>query len=131
MNLPEITFKCRVAGEWMDKTTDDFFKGKRVVLFALPGAFTPTCSSKQLPKYEEMYDQFINKGVSEIYCLSVNDGFVMNAWADNLNVEKVKMIPDGSGEKVDTLGKRKRLASRAMVPAPCCKKCRTRRQRKS
>ena len=98
ITLPDVTFKCRVAGEWVNKTTSDFFKGKRIVLFALPGAFTPTCSSKQLPKYEEMYDQFINKGVTDVYCLSVNDGFVMNAWADDQNIEKVKFIPDGSGE---------------------------------
>ncbi|MGY8865922.1 MAG: redoxin family protein [Methylophagaceae bacterium] len=104
MNLPDVTFKCRVAGEWIDKTTNDFFKGKRIVLFALPGAFTPTCSSKQLPKYEEMYDQFINKGVTDVYCLSVNDGFVMNAWADDQNIEKVKFIPDGSGEFTRRMG---------------------------
>jgi peroxiredoxin len=104
ITLPDVTFKCRVAGEWVNKTTSDFFKGKRIVLFALPGAFTPTCSSKQLPKYEEMYDQFINKGVTDVYCLSVNDGFVMNAWADDQNIEKVKFIPDGSGEFTRRMG---------------------------
>jgi peroxiredoxin len=104
MNLPDVTFKCRVAGEWIDKTTNDFFKGKRIVLFALPGAFTPTCSSKQLPKYEEMYKMFIEKGVTDVYCLSVNDCFVMNAWADSLDIQNVKMIPDGSGEFTRHMG---------------------------
>jgi|TARA_B110000211_G_scaffold147622_1_gene168199 peroxiredoxin len=104
MRLPDVTFKCRVAGEWVNKTTEQFFKGKRVVLFALPGAFTPTCSSKQLPKYEEMYKMFIEKGVTDVYCLSVNDGFVMNAWADSLDIQNVKMIPDGSGEFTRHMG---------------------------
>ena len=104
MRLPDVTFKCRVAGEWVNKTTEQFFKGKRVVLFALPGAFTPTCSSKQLPKYEEMYKMFIEKGVTDVYCLSVNDCFVMNAWADSLDIQNVKMIPDGSGEFTRHMG---------------------------
>jgi peroxiredoxin len=104
ITLPDVTFKCRVAGEWVNKTTSDFFKGKRIVLFALPGAFTPTCSSKQLPKYEEMYKMFIEKGVTDVYCLSVNDCFVMNAWADSLDIQNVKMIPDGSGEFTRHMG---------------------------
>jgi len=104
MRLPDVTFKCRLAGEWVNKTTEQFFKGKRVVLFALPGAFTPTCSSKQLPKYEEMYKMFIEKGITDVYCLSVNDGFVMNAWADSLGIQNVKMIPDGSGEFTRHMG---------------------------
>ena len=104
MRLPDVTFKCRVAGEWVNKTTEQFFKGKRVVLFALPGAFTPTCSSKQLPKYEETYKMFIEKGVTDVYCLSVNDCFVMNAWADSLDIQNVKMIPDGSGEFTRHMG---------------------------
>ena len=104
ITLPDVTFKCRVAGEWVNKTTSDFFKGKRIVLFALPGAFTPTCSSKQLPKYEEMYKMFIEKGVTDVYCLSVNDCFVMNAWADSLDIQNVKMIPDGCGEFTRHMG---------------------------
>ena len=104
MRLPDVTFKCRVAGEWVNKTTEQFFKGKRVVLFALPGAFTPTCSSKQLPKYEEMYKMFIEKGVTDVYCLSVNDCFVMNAWADSLDIQNVKMIPDGCGTFTRSMG---------------------------
>jgi len=96
MNIPYCTFKTRVLGNWQDVATDDLFKNKKVVVFALPGAFTPTCSSKHLPGYEAKYDE-LKKYVDEVYCLSVNDSFVMNAWAKDLNVEKVKMLPDGSG----------------------------------
>jgi peroxiredoxin len=97
MIVPNKTFKFRVGPDWDDKTTDDLFKGKRVVVVSLPGAFTPTCSSKQLPKYEEMYDQFKEAGIDAVYCVSVNDAFVMNAWAKDLGVEKVEMVPDGDG----------------------------------
>jgi len=97
MIVPNKTFKFRVGPDWDDRTTDDLFKGKRVVVVSLPGAFTPTCSSKQLPKYEEMYDQFKAAGVDAVYCVSVNDAFVMNAWAKDLGVEKVEMVPDGDG----------------------------------
>ena len=96
MNIPYCTFKTRVLGSWQDVTTDDLFKNKKVVLFALPGAFTPTCSSKHLPGYEAKYDE-LKKYVDEVYCLSVNDSFVMNAWAKDQKIEKVKMIPDGNG----------------------------------
>jgi len=97
MIVPNKTFKFRVGPDWDDRTTDDLFKGKRVVVVSLPGAFTPTCSSKQLPKYEEMYDQFKEAGIDAVYCVSVNDAFVMNAWAKDLSVEKVEMVPDGDG----------------------------------
>jgi len=97
MIVPNKTFKFRVGPDWDDKSTDDLFKGKRVVVVSLPGAFTPTCSSKQLPKYEEMYDQFKAVGIDAVYCVSVNDAFVMNAWAKDLGVEKVEMVPDGDG----------------------------------
>ena len=103
--LPQITFKTRVRDDsiegdnpyrWEDKTTADYFLGKRVILFGVPGAFTPTCSSKQLPDYEKMYPKFKDRGIDEIYCISVNDAFVMNAWAKQQNLENVKVIPDGS-----------------------------------
>ena len=97
MIVPSKTFKFRVGPDWDDRTTDDLFKGKRVVVVSLPGAFTPICSSKQLPKYEEMYDQFGEAGIDAVYCVSVNDAFVMNAWAKDLGVEKVEMVPDGDG----------------------------------
>ena len=85
MNIPYCTFKTRVLGSWQDVTTDDLFKGKKIVVFALPGAFTPTCSSKHLPGYEAKYDE-LKKYVDEVYCLSVNDSFVMNAWAKDQKI---------------------------------------------
>lgn len=97
-SVPNVTFKTRQNQEWVDVTTDDIFKGKTVVVFSLPGAFTPTCSSTHLPGYEASADQIKAHGVDEIYCLSVNDSFVMNAWANDQKATKVKMIPDGNGE---------------------------------
>ena len=93
-----------IDGKWKDVTPDSLFKDKKVVIFGLPGAFTPTCSSQQLPAYEALYDKFKNLGVDEVYCVSVNDAFVMNAWARALRLEKVKLIPDGSGEFTRSLG---------------------------
>ena len=80
------------------------FKGKKIVLFSLPGAFTPTCSSQQLPQYEAQYDKFKSLGIDEVYCISVNDAFVMNAWARDEKIEKVKMIPDGCGTFTRSMG---------------------------
>ena len=104
MNVLHHTFKFRTAGEWQDVSTIELFKDKKVVLFGLPGAFTPTCSSKQLPGYEESYNKFKELGIDEVYCISVNDAFVMNAWADAQGIEKVKMIPDGCGTFTRSLG---------------------------
>lgn len=84
--------------KWVVKNSFDYFAGKRVVLFSLPGAFTPTCSTMQLPGFEEKYDEFKALGIDEIYCISVNDSFVMNAWAKAQNLKNVKVIPDGSAE---------------------------------
>lgn len=103
-SVPEVTFKFRQDGEFVDVTTSDLFNGKRVVLFALPGAFTPTCSSFQLPGFELDYDKFKEQGIDEVYCLSVNDGFVMNAWAKDQNIQNVKMIPDGNAEFTNAMG---------------------------
>lgn len=86
-----------IGGEWKDIDTPMIFDNKKVVVFALPGAFTPTCSSQQLPGYEEMYDEFKAQGIDEVYCLSVNDAFVMNAWFTNQEIKKVKAIGDGEG----------------------------------
>ncbi|MCP3972309.1 MAG: peroxiredoxin [Rhodobacteraceae bacterium] len=106
VQLPDVTFHTRVRDEsiggdnpfrWQDMTTADYFAGKRVVLFSLPGAFTPTCSTYQLPGYENGHGDFRAEGIDEIYCMSVNDTFVMNAWARAQNLENVKVIPDGSG----------------------------------
>ena len=107
--IPNVVFKtregdtsetesaCSIGGKWVDKSTDDFFKGKRVVLFSLPGAFTPTCSSQQLPGFVKNYDAIKNLGIDEIYCCSVNDSYVMNEWAKKMAISNIKLIPDGSG----------------------------------
>ena len=103
--VPAVVFKTRVRDDsiegpnpfrWEDKTTYDYFAGKRVVLFSLPGAFTPTCSTYQLPGFENNFAEFKALGIKDIYCVSVNDGFVMNCWAKDQKIKKVKMIPDGS-----------------------------------
>ena len=110
--LPFVTFKTRVRDEsiggpnpyrWQDVSSDEYFSGKRVILFSLPGAFTPTCSTYQLPGCENNYEQFKNLGIDDIYCMSVNDAFVMNAWAKDQNIKNVKVIPDGNGEFTDEL----------------------------
>ena len=92
------------GGAWKDGTTNDLFKDKKVVLFGLTSAFTPTCSSEQLPTYDQEYDKFKSLGIDEVYCISVNDAFVMNAWARDLGINNVKMIPDGDGAFTRSLG---------------------------
>ena len=96
--------ECAIGGKWIDKTTDDFFKNKRVVLFSLPGAFTPTCSSQQLPGFEKNCSRFKQLGIDEIYCCSVNDSYTMNAWSEKLNIKNVKFIPDGNGYFTKQMG---------------------------
>jgi len=96
MRVPDVTFKIREGGEWIERETVDFFGGKRCVIFGLPGAFTPTCTSQQLPSFEVAYPELRNLGITHVYCISVNDSFVMNAWADSLGVTGVEMIPDGN-----------------------------------
>lgn len=101
----DVVFKLRtVDGEWESRTASEVFKGKNVVVFGLPGAFTPTCSSSHLPRYEELYELFEAQGVDEVYCLSVNDTFVMNAWGEAQGAVNVKMLPDGNGAFVEKLG---------------------------
>ena len=111
--IPDIVFKTRVRDDsisgdnpfrWQDKTSDDYFLGKRVLIFSLPGAFTPTCSTYQLPDYEKLYPDFKEKGIENIYCISVNDAFVMNAWGSAQGVENVQLIPDGGGEFTRKMG---------------------------
>ena len=102
--VPEVFFHCREDGDWVHKSTDYLFQNKRVVVFSLPGAFTPTCSSFQLPGYETFYDMICEQGVDEIYCISVNDAFVMNAWASDQGIENVKMLPDGNGDFTRAMG---------------------------
>ena len=93
-----------IGGSWKDVSTDDLFKDRKVVMFSLPGAFTPTCSGQQLPTYDDMHKQFKDKGFDAVYCISVNDAFVMNAWARDLNIKNVKMIPDGCGTFTRSMG---------------------------
>ena len=100
----EVEFVFRENGEFVNRTAAELFDGKRVVLFSLPGAFTPTCSAYQLPGFEEKYEDFIGSGIDAIYCISVNDGFVMNAWAKDQNIEKVKLIPDGNAYFTRSMG---------------------------
>ncbi len=111
VKAPIVTFRVRVTSDtspgfqWADLSTVDMFKGKRVAVFALPGAFTPTCSSTHLPGYEAAYKELTQDlGLDEVYCVSVNDSFVMNAWFKSLGVEKVKPIPDGTGEFTRKMG---------------------------
>jgi peroxiredoxin len=103
--LPTVEFILRENGEFINKRTEDLFEiDKEYVIFSLPGAFTPTCTSYQLPGYEELYDEFIKEGFEDIYCISVNDAFVMNAWAKELGIEKVKMLSDGNGYFTRSMG---------------------------
>ncbi len=95
---PAMTFKTRHNNEWLDVSTEELFANKKVIVFALPGAFTPTCSSSHLPRYNELYPVFKHNGIDDIYCLSVNDTFVMNAWQEDQSAEKITMLPDGNGE---------------------------------
>jgi peroxiredoxin len=102
--VPQVQFTFRESGEFVTRTSTELFDGKRVVIFSLPGAFTPTCSAYQLPGFEEKYEDFIGLGIDDIYCVSVNDGFVMNAWARDQNIEKVKLVPDGNAYFTRSMG---------------------------
>ena len=102
--VPAVVFKTRADGEFVDVSSDDIFSGKNVVVFSLPGAFTPTCSSTHLPRFNELADVFKANGVDEIVCLSVNDAFVMDAWKENQEADKVKLIPDGNGDFTRGMG---------------------------
>ena len=115
-NIPNVTFAfregdepledggCPIGGEFVFKTSNDLFANKRVAIFSLPGAFTPTCSTYQLPGFEEKFAEFAAQGIDEIYCVSVNDAFVMNEWARALNIKNVKVIPDGAGAFTEGMG---------------------------
>ncbi len=102
--IPNVTFHTRVDNDWKDVTTDQLFKGKTVVVFSLPGAFTPTCSSTHLPRYNELAPAFKANGVDDILCVSVNDTFVMNEWAKDQECGNITMIPDGNGEFTEGMG---------------------------
>lgn len=111
--IPEVTLKTRVRDEsiggdnpfrWEDFPVRDKFAGKKVVIFSLPGAFTPTCSNEQCPAFELLYDDFRAAGADEIYCLAVNDAFVMYQWGRHLGLSKIKLLPDGSGSFTRRMG---------------------------
>ena len=96
--IPNVSFVLRENSEYVKKNTKFYFKNKKIVLFALPGAFTPTCSDYHLPSYEQRYEEIIGYGINEVYCLSINDPFVQKVWKDTFNIKKVKFIPDGNGD---------------------------------
>ena len=111
--VPDVVFKTRVRDEsvggdnpyrWEDKTTADIFGGKKVVVFSLPGAFTPTCSSNHLPRYDELYDEFKAQGIDEIVCVSVNDTFVMFKWGREQGNKNIFLLPDGNAEFTRKMG---------------------------
>ncbi|MDX1375564.1 MAG: glutathione peroxidase [Burkholderiales bacterium] len=102
--VPQVTFRTRVNNDWTSISTDDVFKGKTVVVFSLPGAFTPTCSSTHLPRYNELAPAFRANGVDAIVCVSVNDPFVMSEWAKDQDADQVMLLPDGNGEFTEKMG---------------------------
>lgn len=102
--VPQVTFKARPNNQWRDLTTDQLFKGKTVVVFSLPGAYTPTCSSSHLPRYNELAPLFKENGVDDILCVSVNDAFVMNEWQAGQEAANIQFIPDGNGDFTQGMG---------------------------
>jgi len=102
--VPAVTFRSRREHEWIDLTSDDVFKGKTVVLFSLPGAFTPTCSSSHVPRYNQLVPQFEANGVDDVICVSVNDAFVMNEWQRSQKANRIQFLPDGNGDFTEQMG---------------------------
>ena len=111
--VPSVVFKTRVRNEelggpnpfeWKDVSSDDLFKGKNVVVFSLPGAFTPTCSTSHLPRFEELYSEFTAQGIDAVICISVNDAFVMYQWGKSQNAQNVFLLPDGNGDFTRQMG---------------------------
>ena len=102
--VPQVTFKTRQNNEWADVTSEQLFAGKNVVVFSLPGAFTPTCSSSHVPRFNELAGAFRASGIDDIVCISVNDAFVMNEWARDQQAENITFIPDGNGDFTSAMG---------------------------
>lgn len=102
--VPQVTFKTRRDHEWVELSSDDVFAGKTVVVFSLPGAFTPTCSSSHVPRYNQLQPILAAKGVDEVVCVSVNDAFVMDEWRRSQNADRVTFLPDGNGDFTDGMG---------------------------
>ncbi len=112
-SVPQVVFKTRVRNdelggpnpfEWKDLTTAEVFANMNVVIFSLPGAFTPTCSTSHLPRYEELYEDFKQQGVDQVVCISVNDAFVMYQWGLSQKAKNVFLLPDGNGEFTRKMG---------------------------
>ncbi len=103
-SIPDVTFRVIDEGNWKDVTTNELFEGKTVIVFSLPGAFTPTCSSTHLPRFNELAPVFKQNGVDQIICMSVNDTFVMNAWKENQESNNITVLPDGNGEFTEGMG---------------------------
>ena len=97
-NVPQVTFRTRRDHAWVDVTSDEIFKGRTVVVFSLPGAFTPTCSSTHVPRYNQLTPTLKKHGVDEVICISVNDAFVMNEWRNDQKAFNVRFLPDGNGD---------------------------------
>jgi len=113
LTVPNVIFKTRVRDEsiggdnpfrWQDISSDDIFQDKTIVVLALPGAYTPTCSSTHLPGFDAKYQDIIEQGVDDVYCLSVNDAFTMYQWSKHLGIQHVKMLPDGNGDFTRAMG---------------------------
>ena len=111
--VPDVIFKTRVRDEsvggdnpfrWQDLTSQELFGSKRVLVFSLPGAFTPTCSNEQCPAFERSYDEVLQHGIDEVVCIAVNDAFVMFQWGRHLGISKVRLVPDGSGHFTRRMG---------------------------
>lgn len=103
-SVPKITFHTRQGHEWANLSSDDIFAGKNVIVFSLPGAFTPTCSSSHVPRFNQLAPVFKEHGIDEIICMSVNDAFVMNEWAADQNADDITFLPDGNGDFSDGMG---------------------------
>lgn len=104
MRVPAVLFKTRKDHAWVEVSTDEIFKGKTVIVFSLPGAFTPTCSTSHVPRYNELAEAFREHGVDDIVCMSVNDAFVMNEWHKDQDAKNITFIPDGNGEFTEKMG---------------------------
>ena len=102
--VPQVTFRTRQGDKWVDVTSSELFDNKTVIVFSLPGAFTPTCSSSHLPRYNELAPVFKKYGVDDILVVSVNDTFVMNAWKEDEKAENITFVPDGNGEFTEGMG---------------------------
>lgn len=103
-SVPQVTFRTRRDHDWVDVDSQELFSGKNVIVFSLPGAFTPTCSSSHVPRYNQLANTFKAHGIDDIICISVNDAFVMNEWKTEQNADNIHFLPDGNGEFTDAMG---------------------------